>query len=195
MKQQVGFMRTIRDKNKRPNNFLILRQDPNHHQIVTGKDGKAVWAHQIGMMSWTADGSCGWLCVYVIAIVCVHVVNCGSLHPHLRVCVREREPETVTVVEMHSCAVQLHYSHDPEFLLDYQQMEISGESAAAAQISSMPLPSPCSWLHVAASSVHFMMLSVWHQLKSVEACGVIRADWNQLLTSESKSKNTAKQLI
>lgn len=73
-----------------------------------------------------AVGVCGRLCAYASASVCVHVVKCGFLHPRLCVCVREGEPETVTVVGMHSECI---YSHDPDFLLDYQQMEIRGEYA------------------------------------------------------------------
>lgn len=39
-----------------------------------------------------------------------------------------------------------------------------------------PLHHPEPRLRVAASSLHFMVLPVWHQLKSGGACSVIRAD-------------------
>lgn len=41
--------------------------------------------------------------------VCVHVVKREFLHPHSCVCVRENEPGTVTVVEMHTeCGAASH---------------------------------------------------------------------------------------
>ncbi len=49
------------------------------------------------------------VCERECVCVCAHVVNCGFLHPRLCVCVREGEPETVTVVEMHSdCGAAPH---------------------------------------------------------------------------------------
>lgn len=67
--------------------------------------------------------------------MCVHVVNCGFSHPRVCVCVKEREAEAVTVAQMHSNCGAASHSHDPEFLLDYQQMEIKGEYAAAVLIT------------------------------------------------------------
>lgn len=43
---------------------------------------------------WVFGGDC----VYMRLRVCVHVVKCMFLHPHMCVCVREEEVEAVTVL-------------------------------------------------------------------------------------------------
>lgn len=87
---------------------------------------------------------------------------------------------------MHPDCDTASHSHDLQFLLDYQQMEIRGKYAAALMIADRsdlrPLHQPRSWLHGATSSRLFMMLSVWPSNKCAAACSVIREDWNQLLT-------------
>lgn len=62
------------------------------------------------------------------------MVKCVFLHPHMCVA-REREAEAVTVVQMHLDFGAVSHSHDPEFLLDYQRMEIKGEYASSMLIT------------------------------------------------------------
>lgn len=88
------------------------------------------------MMCWTADGSCGCLRVIVCVCecervcVCVHVVNCGFLHPRfVCLCLRRRTRDCNRCGDALGVQRGFTYSHDPEFLLDYQQMEIRGEYA------------------------------------------------------------------
>ena len=63
-----------------------------------------------------AVGVFGCLCVYVSVSVYVHVVYSDFLHPSECFCARQRQPENVTVVEMHSkCIAASHILMTPSF--------------------------------------------------------------------------------
>lgn len=98
----------------------------------------------------------------------------------VRVCVREGEAESVTGTQMHPDCDTASHSHDLQFLLDYQQMEIRLEYAAALLMADRsdlrPLHQPRFWLHGATSSLLFVMSSVWPRNKRAAACSVIRED-------------------
>lgn len=82
-------------------------------------------------------------CVYKLRVfmgkslhVSARVFNCFffslSACMCVRVCVREGEAETVTGTQMHPDCDTASHSHDLQFLLDYQQMEIRGEICCRA---------------------------------------------------------------
>lgn len=109
------------------------------------------------------------------------------IHVHVRACLcwrgrsRDRSQHTDAPRLWHG----LTFSWTP-VLLDYQQMEIRGEYAAALLIAERldlrpPSISPWSWLHGPTSSQLFMMWSAWPRNKRAAACRVIREDWKQLL--------------
>lgn len=133
-----------------------------------------------------------WLCV----CVCTSVVKCGVIFgvflASSRVCLcwRKRTRDCGGCRDALRAECGFTCFHDPKFLLDYQVM-LWRENAAAGSVDRwqiVDLPTTprllhWSWLCVAASSLHFMILSVWHRLKSAEAFSSTRLDWSQLLTS------------
>lgn len=189
--------------------FLMFREDPNSHWRVTGGEGKADWEHQNGMMCWTADWSCG--CLWPIACACQRDCVCVCARLWLSVglfwvflasscvclCWRKRTRDCGGCRDALRAECGFTCFHDPKFLLDYQVM-LWRENAAAGSVDRwqiVELPTTprllhWSWLCVAASSLHFVILSVWHRLKSAEAFSSIRLDWSQLLTSALLTSET-----
>ena len=110
-----------------------------------------------------AVGACGW-CVRDRARLCVCLwFNCGEcLRPRSSVCVTISEPGTVTVVDERSelSAASCNLTVFIGLSTDGDQAGTCCCSADQWQIG----PSPSSRLCAAASSLHFMMLSVWPQL-------------------------------
>lgn len=135
-------MRTMKGKNKKPNIFLTLRPSPKSHRRVTSGEGKAVWEHHNGMICWTADGCCGCLGVIVSICDCECVCMWLSASSHVYLCEGRRSRGCNRFVLMHSDCGAASHSHDPEFLLDYQRMEIKGEYAAAALITDRSVLHP-----------------------------------------------------
>lgn len=101
-----------------------------------------------------------WLAVFFLILVCE------------RVCVREAE--TVTSTQMHADCDTASHSHDLQFLLDYQQMEIRGEYAAAVLIADRS--GPRSWVHGAHLLTALYNVVCLARNKRAAACSVIRED-------------------
>lgn len=122
-------------KNKRPNISLTMRRE-SKQSLVSDRQ----WVESsLRASQWNDVLDRRWkLWVFAGESVCVHVLSRGFLNPIVCVCVcvttRSRGRNHCTDAPGRPCGAASN-SHDPEFLLEYQQMEIKAECAAAALIT------------------------------------------------------------
>ena len=109
------------------------RSSPNRHRRATGKAGEK----SLRASEWNGVLDCVyklWVFMgkslnvrahvfssYIFFLILLHVLACLCERE------REREAETVTDTRMHPDCDTASHSHDLQFLLDYQQMEIRGK--------------------------------------------------------------------